>query len=173
MLDYEKLQPSPPNTRSSASSSCPCTVCTIAGLKEVEYREYVKDHSNKAGRPTVDKESESTIKETLTLCSSCLSEICQGKNHVCKKSQKRENLASLIGNSSEGSKSSVLASSLKDLAQCQGENTRGGVVGLQSGSKVLPVQIGTSRSRQGNNKFSHEDITNLGKRLNLSNTSIM
>ena len=54
-------------------------MCTIAGLKEVEYREYVKDHSNKAGRPTVDKESESTIKETLTLCSSCLSEIGPGK----------------------------------------------------------------------------------------------
>ena len=128
--------------------------------------------TNKVGRPSerVDSDSES---EAMLVCKSCLSEIAPGKEHKCQKTRKRENIVNLIRNSSEGSKSSVLVQSLREVAETQGETTRGGTIKLQSGSHTIPVQLGNKRTREKTPKFSHENLKNLGKRLNLSNTSLM
>ena len=140
-------------------------------MKDYEYKVFVKNHTNKSGRPTLSIPQDDNI--NITICKTCLSEVGPGRHHDCQKSTKRENLAALIRNSSEGSKANVLAQSLKDIAETQGESVRGGTISLQSGSKTLPVKIGTQRTRPETTKFSHENLKNLGKRLNLSNNSIM
>ena len=66
-----------------------------------------------------------------------------------------------------------MAVTLKEMAEVKGESTMGGKVKLQSGSKIIPVEIGNSRSRQSVPKFSHQNLKNLGSRLNLSNNSLM
>ena len=50
---------------------------------------------------------------------------------------------------------------------------RAGEIELQSGAKVLPVKIGTQRSRPKEAKFSHESLKMLGARLNLSDNEII
>ena len=125
----------------------------------------------KVGRPKNQEESDNS--GTMIVCKICLSEIAPGKGHNCKKTQKRENIVSLIRNSSDQSKSSVLVSGLMEVAEKQGESTRGGTVTLQSGSRQIPVQIGTKRGRDKEPQLSHANLKSLGRRLNLSNSSLI
>ena len=59
-------------------------------------------------------------------------------------------------------------SSLKAIAEDQNVSTRGGIVKLTSGSKLLPVQIGTSKFKRPSKVFSHEDLMALQRELNWS-----
>ena len=137
----------------------------------LEYVKYKAEHSNKVGRPTdVERSPPAKI---IKICEKCISEIAPGKEHNCLKSTKRENLITLMRSTSIGTKSNVLADGLKIIAEEQGQTKRGGEIELQSGSKVLPVKIGTQRSRPKEAKFSHESLKMLGARLNLSDNEIM
>ena len=49
---------------------------------------------------------------------------------------------------------------------------RGGLVNLQSGSKQLPVQVGTPRIKQKKAKFSHQDLVHLQTAQSMSDKSI-
>ena len=151
---------------------CPCTVCGFARINGLEYTLFMRDHKCEMGRPT-DKTNNQPQAKNLTLCHICYSEVAQGKPHNCVKTQKRENLAAMVRNSSVGSKSKVLAVNVKEIAEIQGQSTKGGTIHLQSGANILPIKIGNSRSRQKVTQFSHASFRNLGTRLNLSNNDIM
>ena len=161
-----------PSSRASAESSCPCTVCCIARMDMNEYKEYLKGHKNSLGRPSLKPKMEDP--KNIKICEKCLSEIHPGKTHMCLETVKRENLCKLLENSSTNSKSSVISSGLKELANGQGESNKGGVIKIFSGGpQLLPVQIGTSRTRPVTQIFSHENVNRLGTQLNLSNNSLM
>ena len=171
LLDYSILQTAPQTTRLSSAAPCPCTVCSLAKMDLSSYSKFIKEHSNKVGRP-LDKQSIEPPKK-IVLCDSCFSELAPGKPHVCQKSVKRNNIVSLIRSTSVASQSAVMASSLKTLAEDIGESSRGGTLHLQSGSKQLEVIVGQSRKRPQAVQFSHENLRRLGTKLNLSNNSIM
>ena len=103
----------------------------------------------------------------------CSSEFGPGKPHTCDKATKRDNLAALVRSTSEKSKSSVTVATLKSIADEKGVSTRGGTVVLSSGSKIIPVQIGTSKSKTPVKKFTHEDLMAIQRELNLSDNSIL
>ena len=84
------------------------------------------------------------------------------------KTVKRDNMVSLLRNNSEKSQAAVTVSSLKTIAEDQNMSTRGGIVKLTSGSKLLPVQIGTSKLKRPSKVFSHEDLMALQRELNWS-----
>ena len=91
-----------------------------------DYTKFVKNQQNKRGRPT--EKIAQTAPNNLNLCPQCFSEIAQGKSHICVKTKKLENLAKLIRNTSERSKSNVMAVTLKEMAEAQGESTMGGKI---------------------------------------------
>ena len=95
-----------------------------------------------------------------------------GRSHQCAKVTRRENLTELVRSSSEGSKSSITVSTLKGMAEEQNISTKGGTVELKSHSKILPVQLGSSRVRPAPSKFSHESLIQLQASLNMSDNSI-
>ena len=171
LLDYSTLQTVPQTTRLSSAAPCPCTVCSLARMDLSSYSKFIKECSNKVGRP-LDKQSIEPPKK-IVLCDSCFSELAPGKPHVCQKTVKRNNIVSLIRSTSVASQSAVMASSLKTLAEDIGESSRGGTLHLQSGSKQLEVKVGQSRKRPQAVQFSHENLRRLGTKLNLSNNSIM
>ena len=121
-MDYSQLVPAPPSTRSSATTPCSCTVCSIARMTNNEYLKYTQGHTNKLGRPSEYPQSEPP--KNITICDKCLTAVAPGKNHICQKHVKRENIVTLIRNSSEKSKSSVIVSGLKEIAEEQGESSR-------------------------------------------------
>ena len=171
LLDYEKLVPPLPTTRNNSLSSCSCSICAIVRMKNQEYLKYLSEHSNKVGRPSEGEISPPPKK--LKICEKCFSEIAPGKSHNCLKTTKRANMINIVRNSSVKTKCNVIASELKCLAEDQGVSTKGGDIELQSGSKTLPVQIGTKKCGPKEPKFSHENLKNLGARLNLSGNAVM
>ena len=86
---------------------------------------------------------------------------------------KRINLVNLINSSSKETKSNVMAVELKQIAEEQVLSTRGGIIDLKSGSKILPIKVGAKKNDQPSTVFSHENLKQLGNRLNLSDNSLM
>lgn len=99
--------------------------------------------------------------------------IGKGKPHACVKTKKGNNLADIVRSRSEKSRSKVAASTLKSLAGDQGVSLRGGTIQLATGSNPLPVQIGTSKIRPKEAKFSHENLKKLQAAHNLSDNSLL
>ena len=169
-MKYESLVPPPPLTRSSADSPCMCTICEIARLKCEDYKKYAGEQSNPVGAPA--KHPQSPPGQPITVCSKCLSLFAPGKSHICLKTTKRDNLSEMVRQSSDKSKSTVTVSTLKTMAEDQGVSTKGGTVMLKSGSKVLPVQIGSSRVKAVQGRFSHGSLMRLQVALNLSDNTL-
>ena len=140
-------------------------------MKNQDYIKYLSEHSNNVGRPS--EGDNSPPPKILKICDKCFSEIAPGKSHNCLKTTTRANLINIVRNNSVNTKSNVIASELKCLAEEQGISTKGGDIGLKSGSKILPVQIGTKKCGPKQPKFSHENLKCLGARLNLSGNAIM
>ena len=76
-------------------------------------------------------------------------------------------------NSSIETQSNIISSELRDLAEDHGISTRGGVIEIKSGSKLLPLKIGLEKRGLKEPKFTHENLKNLGAQLNLSDKGIM
>ena len=127
--------------------------------------------NNKSGPPP--KLPQSSPAKTLAMCNKCWAEIGKGKPHQCHKPNKRENLAGIVKNSSKKSRATVATSTLKTIAEESGVSTRGGVIELQSGSKLLPVQIGTPRVKPKVAKFSHENLKKIQTAHNLSDKMLL
>ena len=136
-----------------------------------DYSKYAAEHSNPVGAPSTKPASPPA--KLLPLCSKCFTIIGQGKTHICQKSTKRENLSNLVRNVSSKSKAKVASNTLKSIAAEQGVSTRGGVLKLQTGSKALPVQIGTPKLKPKEAKFSHENLKRLQAATNMSDSSLM
>ena len=128
--------------------------------------QFSKNHTNPAGAPATHPPQETSL--TIKVCTKCYSDIGPGKPHHCVKTVKRDNMVSLLRNNSEKSQAAVTVSSLKAIAEDQNVSTRGGFVKLTSGSKLLPVQIGTSKLKRPSKVFSHEDLMALQRELNWS-----
>ena len=138
----------------------------------LDYKHYAAQHSNQVGAPS-SKPAASPAK-VLPLCSKCFTVIGQGKTHVCNSTQKRGNLSSIVKNTSKKSRANVASSTLKTIAVECGVSTRGGTVQLATGSKKLPVQIGTtSKSKPKEATFSHENLKRLQTANNLSDRSLL
>ena len=168
-MNYQDLTPLPPNTRTQADLNCKCKVCQISRLG-LEYAQHASEHSNPANRPRLSPISPPA--RVLPLCSKCFCEIGSRKPHLCDKKTKSDNLSKLVKNTSEKTRSKVTCHSLKTVAEDQGVGARGGTVQLGSGSKLLPVVVGTTKQKPKLAKFSHENLLSLQLATNLSDKSI-
>ena len=170
LLDYTHLVPPQPKTRATTDDSCSCHICSVARMK-IEYSAYVNLHSNPMGAPSINPKSPPA--KALTVCTRCFTEIGRGKPHPCVKTKKSDNLAHIVKNISGRSRAKVTSSTLKTVAADQGVSTRGGIVELQTGSKPLPVQIGTPKIKPKMAKFSHENLKKLQTANNLSDQTLL
>ena len=136
-----------------------------------EYCDYVAQNSNPVGAPSTNPKSPTA--KALTVCTRCFSEIGRGKPHPCVKTKKSENLAHIVKNTSGWSRAKVASSTLKTIATDQGVSTRGGIIELQTGSKPIPVQIGTPKVKPKAAKFSHENLKKLQTANNLSDQTLL
>ena len=123
------------------------------------------------GAPRINPKS--PPQKTLAVCNKCWGETGKGIYHNCKKATKRENITNIVKNTSRKSKAKVTSSTLKVIAEEQQVSTRGGVVNLQTGSKPLPVQIGTPKVKPKVPKFSHENLKRLQAANNLSDKTLV
>ena len=56
----------------------------------------------------------------------------------------------------------MASATLQDIAQNEANvSTRGGVMSLPSGSKEIPIMIGTPKTRTKDPKFSHQDLVKI------------
>ena len=159
-------------TRSSeANFECACTLCDTGRLKLQGAVSHSKEHSNPVGAPSTHPQGSKPV--AVKLCSECFSEIGPGKPHQCSKTVKRDNIASLVRNTSEKSMASVAVSALKDIANQQGASNRGGRILLSSGAKLLPVVVGSRHGMPPVRLFSHQALMNMQTELNLSDSSTL
>ena len=166
-VDYSTWRPPPPLTRLAKLADCPCSSCEYARLERQDCVSHKKQQSGKVGRPSSVPE---VIKRgSLKVCDLCLSEIGPGKRHKCSDKIRNNNMIDMINSSSTNSKSNVIVNSLKTLAKEEGVSVRGGCLNLKSESQVMPVQIGTARTKPETPQFSHEHLRSLQLQLNLSN----
>ena len=82
---------------------------------------------------------------------------------------KNTNIIDVLNSSSKNCKSNIIVKSLKTLAKEEGVSVRGGYLNLKSEPQVMPVQIGTARTKPETPQFSHEHLRSLQLQLNLSN----
>ena len=129
----------------------------IARRINADYSAFAAKHTHKSGPPSTSTKSPPA--RTLAVCSKCWGQIGRGKPHQCLKTNKRENLTDIVRNSSGKSRAKVTSATLKTIADESGVSLKGGVIQLQTGSKPIPVQIGTSKVRPKDTKFSHENLT--------------
>ena len=109
---------------------------------------------------------------TMKMCTKCFSAIGPGKEHICKKTNFNNNMKEFIQKKSPATKSKLACTILKTTASDSEMSTRGGVVELQSGSKKLPVTIGTPKDSNASHQFSHEDMKRVQTDHNLSDKTV-
>ena len=136
-----------------------------------EHRVFAAKHKNPIGAPSINPKSPPA--KTLQVCSRCFAHTGQGKPHNCVKTKKSENLANIVKNTSGRSRAKVTSSTLKTIAADQGVSTRGGIVELLTGSKTIPVQLGTPKIKPKEAKFSHENLKKLQTANNLSDKTLL
>ena len=176
LVDWDAMMP-----RASRSSGktinlnpgevCPCGICDIARLNGVDFIAWHKAHSRPAGLPPKPP----PVKNFIKRCGDCHAEIGPGKPHSCNKTEKRANLTGLIRYNSANTQTSVVANSLKGIAEDQGASSRGGEVSLQSGGpNKLVVKIGKGRKDKREERIiSHEDLKALQLRMGCSDKKLM
>ena len=105
LLDYKTLLARP--TRSSGKMvilqpgvPCPCQLCDIARLS-LGYPAWHAAHSTPPGMSAASPPPPEPESPAVKLCRRCYAEYGPGKNHVCSRSAKQENLAALIRESSD------------------------------------------------------------------------
>ena len=171
LLDYSSLAPPAPRTRNSDGENCECKICEIARKSGGEYHSFAKKQTNKSGPAPTSVQSPPA--KTLAFCSKCWAQIGKGKPHQCSKTSKSGNLAGILKSTSQKSRAKVTSSTLKKIAEDSGVSTKGGVAQLQTGSKPLPVQIGTQKVKPKVAKFSHENLKKLQTATNLSDNTLL
>ena len=139
--------------------------------KSLDYSAFAAKHTSRSGPPSTSAKSPPA--KTLAVCSKCWAQIGKGKPHQCLKTTKRENLAEIVRNTSGKSRAKVTSETLKTIAEESGVSLKGGVVELQTGSKPIPVQIGTPKVKPKDNKFSHENLKKLQTANNLSDKTLL
>ena len=177
VIDYSLLHPR--STRSSASlfvavpgQPCSCFLCDL-GRMCLDYPQWHAAHSNPAGRPA--KEPAAKSPPTITVCSKCFTPYGPGKPHTCNRSNRQENLSSMVRENSDPTQSRVAANTLKSLAAAGDTSTSGGTLNLLSGGpNYLPVKIGKARDDdRGKKRVSHEDLMAIQRTLNCSDTKLL
>ena len=143
----------------------------MARLNGPDAIRHAKSHSNALGAPATKPSADPP--SVLKVCSECFSELGPGLPHNCVKTVKRSNIAAIVRNNSEKSVAAVTVSALHDVAQQQGVGARGGKVLLKSGSKFLPVVVGSRRVCPPGKMFSHQDLMDIQNDLNLSDNSTL
>lgn len=164
------MAPPPLKTRGKEDDSCECFVCSIARMN-LDYSAFVAKNATRSGPPPTSVKSPPA--KTLNLCSKCWAHIGRGKTHQCQKSTKRENLVDIVRNTSDKSRSKVTAAALKTIAIDSGVSLKGGVVELGTGSKPIPVQIGTPKLKPKNCQFSIENLKKLQAANNMSDKTLL
>ena len=135
-------------------------------MKGEEYAQYEKSQSNKVGR---SKEGPDTPPaRTLPLCNKCFCLVKRGVSHICQKTQKSENLASFVAESSGKTKEKVTSNVLKSICADKGESTSGGTIYLGTGSKPIPVTVGKPKVLVKRPKFTIDSLKRLKTSMNLS-----
>ena len=171
-LSYDKLEPPAASTRSSGLESCSCSCCSLAGA-------FPHSAQDALLRKIFSLESAEQVQEEENMvslqCRVCLTYIGRGKAHKCTKRTKQSNLEEMVKSTSFKTKGKVTSSCLKSIFADRGVSTRGGSTCLPTGSKALPVTVGTSRGRSHikTARFSIENLIRLQTALNLSDRKIL
>ena len=152
------------------NDSCNCQICLIA-RKNLGYSDFAALHSNKMGAPTTNPKSPPA--KILAVCDKCWGEIGKGLYHRCQKNTKRHNISQIVKTTSRRSRSNVASATLKCIAEEEEVSTRGGMLHLKTGSKPLPIQIGTPTVKPKEAKFSHENLKKLQAANNLSDKTLL
>ena len=121
----------------------------------------------------IGQPSESPPAKASTLCDKCFAPIGRGKPHSCQKAHKDTNISKLVQTTSEKTQAKVASTTLHKIAAEAGVSARGGTLTLPSGSKQLPVTVGTPKTGHKEVKFSHEDMMRLQSSQNLSDRGLM
>ena len=171
-LQYDKLVRPVASTRSSGLESCSCSCCCLAGAFPQSAQEAVlKNIFCLESSEQVQQEEQMISLQ----CRVCLTYIGRGKTHKCTKKTKQTNLEELVKSTSFKTKGKVTSSCLKSVFADRGVSLRGGSTVLPTGSKALPVTVGTSRGRSHikRARFSVENLIKLQTALNLSDRKIL
>ena len=165
-VDYNELvKPQTVSTRSTVSEKCCCTICVVARMNGLEYKQYEKTSREQAGRP---REKEEEIIMTVKKCSHCHSEVGPGKPHDCTRTVTQENLLDLIRNHSEKTQQQVTSKMLDAMCEEQGVSMQGGSTMLATKGLPKLVTIGNSRTLKSTPKYSIEDLSKLQISRNFS-----
>ena len=138
-------------------------------LKLQDNVKHEKNCSNTKGAPP---KTQMSPVSTMKMCTKYFSAIGPGKEHICKKTNFNNNMKEFIQKKSPATKSKLACTILKTTASDSEMSTRGGVVELQSGSKKLPVTIGTPKDSKASHQFSHEDMKRVQTDHNLSDKTV-
>lgn len=160
------------STRSSGLDSCSCSCCQLAGAFPYSAQSALLNKIFCVGSSDQVQEDEPTVS---LQCRICFTYIGRGKAHRCTKTTKQNNLEDLVKSTSFKTKGKVTSSCLKSVFADMGVTSRGGSTCLPTGSKPLPVTVGTSRakSRVKTGRFSAENLIRLQTVLNLSDKKIL
>ena len=138
-------------------------------MKLEDYKEYLKTHSNPPGAQKINQVSPP---KTLKVCSSCFTIIGQGKKHMCNKNNFNNNVTSYVKRKSPKTKTNLASNLLKTAVSESQQSLRGATVELKSGSKILPVVVGTPKVPTKEVKFTHENLIRMQTNHNLSDKTI-
>ena len=165
---YASLKPPAPTTRSSGSTDtqCTCRICEVARMKNSDQQKHTAEQSNPMGYPKTKLVSPPA--RTIPVCSKCFSMIGKGVPHNCTKVQRQENLSTYVKSTSTKSKGKVTSNILKDICSETGVSKSGGVVSLATGGAPLPVQVGKSKQKAKDPRFTIESLKRLQAAHNFS-----
>jgi hypothetical protein len=104
--------------------------------------------------------------------SALLKLVLENLTHAIRKKEEKI-CQKIVRNVSSKSRSTVTSNTLKTIADEQCVSTRGGTVKLQTGSKAIPVKIGTVKVKPKEPTFSHENLKRLQAANNLSDKSLL
>ena len=170
LFDYKNVTHPKPKTRSTASDSCDCQICLVAEMKNAQYLKFRTEHFNPVGAPRIHPISPPAM--CLIVCDRCFG-VKTGPTHICVKSNKSQNIVKMVRQTSDKSKAKVVSATLKTICEEQGISTRGGRLQLQTGSKSLPVQVGTPKNHPKKARFSYNNLKRLQAQNNLSDRVLL
>ena len=102
----------------------------------------------------------------LTVCTTCLTEYGRGRNHVCDRASRLENLQTLIRQTSDRSKEILVSSQLKQIANEKGQQRQEFKIGTEG--TPLRVKLGKEKVVRPKPFFDHDKMMRLKAKLGLS-----
>ena len=166
-VQYDKLVPPRPSTRSNCIEPCNCSVCLLARARYHQDTQALLDLFIK---PSVSPPKVSSASDIVKICLTCGSLISKGKPHKCKESAFKENTLKLVRQKGDNIKGSITAQLVRDHFLEQNISQRGGTVALPGAPQKMKLTMGAEAAGllMRPKFFTHQQMIRLAANRNLS-----